>query len=141
MNPEYYSYIMPKLLEEGAKDVYMANIMMKKNRPAIKLTVLCESDDVKNMEDILFKETSTLGIRRYKVKRTELERKFIKIKTKFGLVTLKLGYKEGKILKYSPEYQECQEIAKGFDIPINKVYKEIIHSAKKYFEVAKLYYS
>lgn len=126
MNPEIYSYLIPRALELGAKDIYLTNIIMKKNRPGIKINILCDKKSTYLFEQFLFNETTTLGIRKISVDRVKLDREFVRIKTKFGEVTIKVAYKDGKILKYSPEYEECKKIAISKNIPIKDVYNEIM---------------
>ena len=129
MSPEYYDAIMEKLFENNALDVYLTNILMKKNRPTVKLTVLSEVKDTENLSRIILEETSTFGVRIYKANRKKIEREFRKIKTKYGIVKIKLGKLNGKIIKKYPEYEDCKRIAKREKIPIRKVYEEVI---KKY---------
>ena len=129
MSPEYYDAIMEKLFENKALDVYLTNILMKKNRPTVKLTVLSEVKDTENLSRIILEETSTFGVRIYKANRKKIEREFRKIKTKYGIVKIKLGKLNGKIIKKYPEYEDCKRIAKREKIPIRKVYEEVI---KKY---------
>ena len=126
MNPEYYSYIMEKLFNAGAKDVFITPIIMKKNRPAQLLSVLCGDEMLIEIENIILIETSTLGIRKYKVERTELKREQIEINSKYGIVKLKKAYLPNGKTKYSPEYEECAKIAKKFCIPIHQAYSEIL---------------
>ena len=126
MNPEVYSYLFSKIFEEGALDFYITNITMKKNRPGNKLSILCIEKDSGKFEELLFRETTTLGIRKYKVDRISLEREFKKVKTKYGEVTIKIAYKDGNVLKYSPEYEDCKNLAINNDVPIMEVYKEAI---------------
>lgn len=126
MSSEIYSYLMPMLFEQGALDVYLTNIIMKKNRPGVKLSVLCKEENAPKFEDIIFSETSTLGIRKYKLEREKLEREFLKIKTEFGTVTIKKALKNGKFLKYAPEYEECKVIAQKYGLPLKTVYEKIL---------------
>ncbi|WP_129599010.1 nickel pincer cofactor biosynthesis protein LarC [Anaerophilus nitritogenes] len=133
MNPEIYSYLMPTLFEHGALDVYFTNIIMKKNRPAIKLTILCTKEKEAILENILFRETTTLGIRKYQVTRNTLSRKIIKFMSSFGDISLKVAYKDEKILKYSPEYEECKQIAQKYNIPLQKVYETILYDCNQVF--------
>lgn len=126
MNPEIYSYLIPLILDKGALDVYLTNIIMKKNRPAIKINVLCDEKDTDKFNDILFKETTSLGIRKYKIERTKLERKFTKVKTIYGDITIKFGFKDGKLINYSPEYEDLKKIAKEENIALKDLYKEAI---------------
>lgn len=122
MSGEIYSYLFPKLLEAGARDVYLTNIMMKKNRPAQKLTVLSPAEKQKELEEIIFKETTTLGIRHREVKRSCLKRKYFELKSTMGKVTIKAAYYDGKLIKYSPEYEECKEIAARERVRLQDVY-------------------
>ena len=131
MNPEIYSYVLPMLFEKGALDVYLTNIIMKKNRPGVKITILCLEEKANIFEDILFKETTTLGVRKYAIERSTLDRQFIKLDTKFGKATLKVALKDKEVLKYAPEYSECESLAKAFKVPIKDVYEEILLCAKK----------
>lgn len=130
MNPEIYSYIMPILFEHGALDVFYSNIIMKKNRPGIKLSVLCKMDDTEELENIIFNETSTLGIRKYEVDRNILERSYKKIKTSYGEVSIKLGMRDNKVIKAAPEYEDCKLIAKENNIPLRDVY-QLVHDLTK----------
>lgn len=122
MNPEIYSYIMPLLFEQGALDVFYTNIIMKKNRPGIKLSVLCHMDDMETIENIIFHETTTLGIRKYLVDRNILERSSKKVETPYGEIRIKLAKKDHKIIKAAPEYEDCRRIANENNIPLKDVY-------------------
>ena len=126
MNPEIYSYLFPKLLDNKALDVFITPIIMKKNRPANILSVLCNEEAVEQMEEIIFTETSTLGIRKYKVEREILERKFDKVNTRFGPVTIKYAFRNGKLLKFSPEYEECRQIAEETNTPLIQILNEVM---------------
>ncbi len=134
MNPEFYTYVMEKAFEKGALDVFMTSIIMKKNRPGIKLSILCEEDDMQVLEELIFVETTTLGLRKYPVGRSILDRRTMEINTKYGVVSIKVGYLEGKQIKYAPEYEECKRIAEIHGVPIKEVYEEISYKGKKFFE-------
>ncbi len=125
MNPELYDYIIEKLFKNGADDVYTTPIMMKKSRPAITLSVLCNKNQEDSILEILFTETTTLGIRKYCVDKVMLQRSFSEIDTPFGKVTVKSGLYNGKIIKAKPEYNECKKIAEEKNIPIQEIYREI----------------
>ena len=125
MSSEVYSYLFEKVLKEGALDIYLENIYMKKNRSASKVCILCEEDDVEKFIDILILETSTFGVRYQKYNRTILKRKFTKIDTKYGPVSIKLGYYKGKLIKATCEYDECKLIANKEEIPLIKVFNDI----------------
>ena len=125
MNPEIYSYLFPKLLNNKALDVFVTPIIMKKNRPANILSVLCNEEMAGQLEEILFTETSTLGIRKYKVEREELQREFKNVTTRYGMITVKYAFKNGKLLKFTPEYEDCRLIAEKTNVPLIQVINEI----------------
>lgn len=125
MNPEFYGYVEEKLFEAGALDVFKTPIFMKKGRPGIKLSVLVNEKNEKNVLDVIFEETTSIGIRKYKVEKIMLNREISKVKTEYGDITVKKSYYRGKSVKYKPEYEECRAIAKERNISIDKVYKAI----------------
>ena len=125
MNPELYGYVEEKLFEAGALDVYKTPIVMKKGRPAIKLSILVDEIWEKDVLDIIFEETTSIGVRKYKVEKIMLNREFSKVKTEYGDITIKKSYYKGKLVKYKPEYEECKIIAKEKNISIDKVYKAV----------------
>ena len=128
MNPEFYEYIEEKLFSNGALDVYKTAIIMKKGRPAIKLSVLVSDDKEEEILRIIFKETTSIGVRKYKVEKIMLDRDFSKKTTVFGEVTLKNSYYKGELIKSKPEYEECKVVAKENNIPLKQVYEEIYRS-------------
>lgn len=131
MNPEVYSYLFPKLLSNKALDVWISPILMKKNRPANILSVLCKMEDVEILEEIIYTETTTLGIRKHSVDRSELERKFETIETKFGQITIKQAFRNGLLLKLAPEYDDCLRLAEVLGVPLVEIYNEAIAVANR----------
>lgn len=125
MNPEMYEYVMDLLFANGALDVYLTPIIMKKERPGVKLNVLYTYDKEEIIKKIVLLQTTTLGFRKYKVQRNMLKREFAKIKTKYGEITVKNAYYNGRIIKSKPEYEECKKIALDNNININEIYKEV----------------
>ncbi len=125
MNPEFYDYIIDSLFTAGAKDVFITPIIMKKSRPAVKLSVLCTSDDENRVKEVLFRETSTLGVRKYGIDKTMLERRITQIATKFGTVNVKSAFYQGVCIKSKPEYEDCIRIAREAGIPVSRVYREV----------------
>lgn len=143
LNPEFYPYVIDKLMENDALDAYLANIIMKKGRPAVKLTVLAEIKNTEKLCNIIFDETTTLGVRIYQAARKKLEREIKTIKTKYGNVRVKisklnnahknqrfLGPRKSKrfsteIKNIMPEYEDCVKIAKNKKIPLKKVYEDV----------------
>lgn len=124
LNPEIYPYIMEKMLEKGAKDVFLSQIIMKKGRPGIILSVLCESGLVQELEKSIFSETTTIGLRKYDVVRTVLNRETQVISTKFGKMSVKKVNLGGRLL-IRPEFEECKRVAMENNMSLKEVYREI----------------
>ena len=103
----------------------MTPIIMKKGRPGIKLSVLCGVRDEERITDALLRETSTLGVRKYKVEKTMLNREFSKVNTKYGEVTVKTSLLNGEKIKCKAEYDDCKRLAKENKISISEIYSEI----------------
>lgn len=133
MNPEFFGYIEEKLFAQGALDVFKTAISMKKGRAATKLSVLVHELQEKNVLDVIFRETTSIGVRKYKVDKIMLPRDFIVINTPYGSVTVKNAYYQGEKVKYKPEYEDCKKIASENNIPISRVYEEVY----KLIEVTK----
>lgn len=131
MNPELYDYTMERLFNRGAMDVFITPIIMKKGRPGVKLSVLCDEAIENKLAEILLTETTTLGVRKYKVEKTMLKREFQKINTKFGEIKVKTSLLNGKKVKCKPEYDDCRNIARERNIPINAVYEEVYKELNK----------
>ena len=125
MNPEVYEFIIDKLFTEGALDVYLTPIIMKKGRPSIKISVLCEENKVEKMKEVLFRQTTTFGVRSFKVHKTMLERKFTKVNTSYGEITVKEAYYKGEKIKSKFEYEECKKISDNTGIPIREIYEDL----------------
>ena len=125
MNPELYGYAEEKLFEAGALDVFKTPIFMKKGRPGIKLSVLVNEKVEQDVLDIIFEETTSIGVRKYSVEKIMLNRDFSKVRTEYGDITIKKAYYKGKLVKYKPEYEECKAIAREKNIPLDKIYKAV----------------
>jgi len=125
MNSELYEYVIERLFNEGALDVYLTPIIMKKGRPSVKISVLCGEDKVTTMKEILFRETTTFGVRSFRVYKTKLQRKFNKVNTSYGEVTVKEAYYKGDKIKSKLEYEECKKIAYNLEESISKVYDKL----------------
>ena len=130
MNPQICGYLMEKLLEQGALDVWFTPIQMKKNRPAICLSVLAERDDVNSLCDVIFNESTTIGVRISEVKRKKLSRETKTLKTKYGAINIKIGRK-GKLVKnISPSYDDCKKLARKLNVPLKNIFEEVNKDAK-----------
>lgn len=125
MNPEIYSYIEEKLFQKGALDVFKTPIIMKKGRPAIKLSILVDESKEEDIKEVIFMETTSLGIRKFNVEKIMLQRAFEKISTQYGKITIKKAYYEGELIKYKPEYEECKELAMKNSVTLDTIYKEV----------------
>ncbi len=124
MNPQIYGYVMDKLLENGAMDVYYTPIMMKKNRPAVKTTVIATRDKIDAIARILFKETSTIGVRILPCDNIHLSRQIITVETEWGPVRVKLAKKDDQVLNIAPEYEDCRQIAEKYGVPLKNVQQQ-----------------
>jgi hypothetical protein len=123
VSAEVIGYCTSRLWQAGSLDVYTTPIQMKKNRPGVKLTVLCGSEDVARIETILFQETTTLGVRRWKVQRTTLARRPHQVTTPWGSVEGVLVSHAGGEPRFSPEYEACRRIAEEKKLPLKDVYE------------------
>ncbi len=122
-SPEILGAAMDKLLAAGALDVWFTPIHMKKNRPAVMLSVLCELPHVEAMADIIFRETTAFGLRTGQVVRLKLERRFETVVTEFGRVTVKLGLKGGEVVQVAPEFESCRALSEKSGQPLRVVYE------------------
>ena len=120
---EVVGYATTKLWEAGALDVYTTAIQMKKNRPGVTVTVLCQAGQIEKVERILFRETGTLGVRRWPVSRHKLERKAHQVETDFGPIQGKLGWIAGQPPSFSPEFESCSRAASERGVPLKDVYE------------------
>lgn len=124
MNPQVYEYLIDRLFEAGALDVYVTPAIMKKSRPACVLTAISGPSKAEILSDIIFKEAPTFGLRRYTAERRKLERKIVEVNTKYGNIKVKLGFFNDAIKTYSPEYEDCKRVARLKGIPFSEVRRE-----------------
>jgi uncharacterized protein (DUF111 family) len=126
LNPQVFGYVMDRLLQEGALDVFGIPLQMKKNRPGMLLTVLARTQDAPKLTEIIFSETTTLGVRRRDESRQALARKWITVTTKWGDVRLKIASMNGTVTNYAPEYDDCRRIAAEHHVPLKDVMQEAV---------------
>jgi len=126
MNPQIIEYVFERLFEEDALDVFITNIAMKKNRQAVKLTVISERKDEQKLSEVILRETKSIGVRIRKEKRNKLTRKISEINTKYGKIKIKNSSMGGEILTRTPEYEDCKRIAREKGIPLRIVIDEAI---------------
>jgi len=125
MNPQAYEYVMDRLFKAGALDVYLTQVIMKKGRPGIKLTVLCSNKEKEEMVKIILKETTTIGLRFYEAGRRTLEREIKQLDTELGKVRFKVSKSEDEIIRITPEYEDCKRLAKKLAMPLIEVIKKV----------------
>jgi pyridinium-3,5-bisthiocarboxylic acid mononucleotide nickel chelatase len=124
LNPQVFGYVVDRLLEEGALDVFGVPVQMKKNRPGSLLTVLCKPEDAAKLTQLIFTETTTLGVRRREEVRQTLARRWENVRTTWGDVRIKIGSMNGTITNYAPEYEDCRRIAAEHHVPLKTVMQE-----------------
>lgn len=124
LSPQIFGYVMDELLQLGARDVFTQPVAMKKNRPGVLLTVICDVDKVGECEKFIFEETSTLGIRKQIQTRSVLSRHLETVNTKYGEVRIKVAQMGEKVVNIQPEYDDCVLIAKRLQIPLSEVMLE-----------------
>jgi len=125
MSPEILSYAQERLFEAGAKDVYTTAITTKKNRMGVKLSVLVGLDKEAAVKQIIFLETTSIGLRRSLVQKIALEREVKQVQTPYGDISVKCAFFEGKMVKYKAEYEECKMAALAYNVPIALVYERV----------------
>ena len=126
---EVLGYAMELLLENGARDVHYIPVYMKKNRPAYQLTVICKKEDREKLEAIIFRETTTIGIRYVEMVRTILPRRTEKRQTSYGEVAVKICEGEGEV-RITPEYESIREVCRERGLPFQKVYDDVLQELK-----------
>ncbi|MGB9597376.1 MAG: nickel pincer cofactor biosynthesis protein LarC, partial [Candidatus Poribacteria bacterium] len=128
MSPQIYDLLMDKLFSIGAFDVFLTPIIMKKNRPAIKLTVLVENTKLQKAYECILSETTTMGVRIYEANRKKLSRQMSEIETEYGKVNVKLGKIGNDIIKIIPEYEDCKRLAQKNNVPIMKIHQAVLNA-------------
>ena len=126
LSPEITGAVMSRLFAAGALDVWLTPVQMKKNRPGVMLSVLCEESTVTALTDLIFAETSAFGLRVEKVVRLKLARRFAQVSTEFGEVTVKLGLKGERVVQVAPEFESCRAVAEKSGVPLRAVYAAAI---------------
>lgn len=126
MSPQIYDLLIDKLLEIGALDVFLTPIIMKKNRPAVKLTALVNSPQLQDVVACILAETTTLGVRIYKTDRKKLSREMVEVDTEYGKISVKLGKIGEEVVKILPEYDDCKRIAREKNVPMMKIHQAVL---------------
>ena len=126
--PEWLGAVMQRLLNAGALDVWFTPIQMKKLRPAVMLSVLCEEEKVAALADMIFEGTTAFGLRVEKVIRLKLSRRIETVRTEFGEVTVKIGLRGNEVLQVAPEYESCRVLAERTGTPLKRIYEQAVQA-------------
>ena len=122
LNAQVFGYLMEKTLAAGALDIFYTPVQMKKNRPGVLLTLLCKPEDRERMCDLIFRETTTLGVRYRNEQREILKRELVTVETKYGPIRIKVGKAEdGRVVNASPEFEDCSAAAERRQAPLRDV--------------------
>ncbi|MGB8259804.1 MAG: nickel pincer cofactor biosynthesis protein LarC [Terracidiphilus sp.] len=120
--PQLLAYVSERLLAAGAWDVYRAQVQMKKGRAGVQLTVLCRPDLVPVLRDLVFRETTTIGLRWRLENKVALEREFVRVETLWGAVSMKIArFASGEVANAAPEYEDCRKLAAAHSVPLKRV--------------------
>jgi len=127
---QFLGPLLDHLLSAGALDAFYTPIHMKKGRPGILITVLSPAASADALEDVLFRETTTLGVRRQEWRRTVLERQIVAVKTRFGDVRVKVGRRHGRVCNVQPEFDDCARAAREHGVPAKEVWAAALAAAQ-----------
>ena len=128
LNPQVFGYVMDRLLEQGALDVFGVSAQMKKNRPGMLLTVLCRPEDAPRLAQLIFRETTTLGVRQRLENRQVLARRWVSVSTQWGEVRLKIASMNGTVTNCAPEYEDCRRLAAEHQVPLKSVIEAAVRA-------------
>ena len=126
---EILGVVLEKLFSAGALDAWFTPIQMKKHRPAVMLSVLCEETGVPKIADLIFAETTAFGLRMEKVMRLKLARRWEQVSTQYGPIKVKLGFKGDIVLQRSPEFESCRAAAEKAGVPVREVYAAAVNAS------------
>jgi len=126
ISPQILGHVMERAFELGALDCYFTSVQMKKNRPGILLSILCRAEQRPVLSELLFSETTTLGVRAYEVERHALERRIVAVETQYGPIDVKVAQLNGHIVKAMPEYEQCRRAAREANVPLRVVAEAVL---------------
>ena len=124
MSPQLYEPLLERLLEAGALDAWLTPVIMKRSRPGVVLTALCEPGRVADLSRLLFEESSTIGVRWTAYQRSRLDREMVRLDTAYGPVTFKVSRLEGRVVTVTPEFEEVRRIARDKGLPVREVLEQ-----------------
>jgi len=126
ISPQILGHVMERAFELGVLDCYFTSVQMKKNRPGILLSILCRAEQRPVLSELLFSETTTLGVRAYEVERRTLERRIVAVETQYGPIDVKVAQLNGHIVKAMPEYEQCRRAARNANVPLRVVAEAVL---------------
>jgi hypothetical protein len=121
MSPQIYGYVLDRALAAGALDVTCSSAQMKKNRPGLTITIICEPGKSEDLSQLLFEQTTTIGVRIYEARRKVLEREQVPVETPYGRVQVKVARRAGTVVNAAPEFEDCQRLALEKSVPLKQV--------------------
>lgn len=136
MPGEHFGYLLEKILDAGAFDGYITPVQMKKSRPGTLISITVDDEHLPAIERIIFDQSTTFGIRKYKVTCKKLSRKFVDVQTDYGTVKVKIGTLNGQTKNVSPEYEDCRKIANAKELPLKQVYNAAINAIQSIKELS-----
>ena len=131
INSEILGHFVERALAEGALDVFHTAIQMKKNRPGVLLTVLCAESHADKFSELILRETTSFGVRRYEAQRRKLLRESRSVQTEYGRVAVKIGRLDGRVVQAAPEFEDCRKAAAQAAVPLKAVYDAALVAVKK----------
>jgi len=131
MNPQVFDFVMEQLFDAGAADVFLTQVIMKKSRPGVLLTVLCHAERKDALIEIILRETTTIGVRFYDANRVTMSREIKEFPSKYGNVRIKTSRLGKSLVKSSPEFEDCKKIAQKTFLPLREIIDEVRSSARK----------
>jgi uncharacterized protein (DUF111 family) len=137
MNPQWYEHIMARLFQAGALDVFLTPIQMKGSRPAAQVSVIIEEGSEPGVLDVLFSETTTIGVRTTPMRRWKLGRERVVVETRYGPIGAKVSRRGETVLNVAPEHRECLRAAETHGVPLKEVYQAALEAARAHVEQAK----
>jgi uncharacterized protein (TIGR00299 family) protein len=129
-SPEWLGHFVDKAMAAGALDATLTPAQMKKNRPGVLLTVLCQAEETDKFSELILRHTSAFGLRRTVAERRKLRRQFRSVQTPFGVVSVKTGQLDGEVVQTAPEYESCRKLAEEKNVPLKSVYEAALAAAK-----------
>ena len=124
MSPQLYGFFVEKAIEAGALDVSCASVQMKKNRPGLMVTVLCRPEESDGLAQVLFDQTTTIGLRIYEARRKVLEREEVNVDTSYGTVRVKVARRDDRVINFTPEYEDCRRLAEEKSVALKQILLE-----------------